>query len=103
MNEHPDSDLRVERLARRVGMGLRNFARVFRRETGVSPARFVEGARIDRAKLYLEDTDWSLARVAQRSGLGSEDSLQRGFRRRLGVTPRDYRARFTRAAIAWPR
>ncbi len=100
IQQHPESDLRVDRLARRVAMGLRNFARVFRRETGVPPARFVEAVRIERAKLYLEDTDWALAQVAQRSGLGSEDSLLRGFRRRLGVTPRDYRARFSRETIA---
>ncbi len=95
IHEHPESDLHVARIAHRVGMSVRNFARVFRRETGLSPARFVETARIERAKLYLEDTDWSLARVAQRAGFGSEDSLLRAFRRCLGVPPRDYRARFS--------
>ena len=78
------------------GMSPRHFARVFRSETGVTPGAFVEGVRIERAKLYLEETDWSLAGIASRAGFGSEDSLWRSFRRRLGVAPRDYRTRFSR-------
>jgi transcriptional regulator GlxA family with amidase domain len=96
VQEHPASDLRVERLAKRAGMSPRHFARVFRAETSVTPAVFVEGVRAERAKLLLEETDWSLAGVAARAGFGSEDSLARSFRRRLGVTPREYRTRFSR-------
>jgi transcriptional regulator GlxA family with amidase domain len=96
VEEHPASDLRSERLAKRAGMSPRHFARVFRDETGVTPGVFVEGVRVERAKLYLEETDWSLAGVAERAGFGSEDSLWRSFRRRLGVAPRDYRKRFSR-------
>jgi len=96
VQEHPASDLRVERLAKRAGLSPRHFARVFRTETGVTPGVFVEGVRVERAKLYLEETDWSLAGIATRAGFGSEDSLWRSFRRRLGVAPRDYRTRFSR-------
>jgi transcriptional regulator GlxA family with amidase domain len=93
--DHPQGELTVPALARRVGMSERNFSRVFTRETGQSPAHFVVDARIARAKFLLESTRTPLARVADRSGLGSIDSLQRVFRERVGVTPRDYRARFT--------
>jgi len=99
VQEHPASDLCVERLAKRAGMSPRHFARVFRNETGVTPGVFVEGVRVDRAKLYLEETDWSLAGIATRAGFGSEDSLWRSFRRRLGVAPRDYRRRFSRPQV----
>jgi AraC-like DNA-binding protein len=54
----------------------------------------VECIRLDRAKLYLETTDWPLARVAERSGLGSVATLIRAFARRLGITPDAYRKRF---------
>lgn len=92
--EHTHMDLSVPAMARRAGMSERNFARVFARETGVSPARFVLNARLDHAKLLLETTSWPLKRVADRAGLGSIDSLQRLFRARMGVAPSDYRARF---------
>jgi transcriptional regulator GlxA family with amidase domain len=92
--EHVDADLSVPTLALRAGMSDRNFARVFSRETGMSPARFVLAARLDHAKLLLETTTWPLERVAERAGLGSIDSLQRLFRASVGVAPSDYRARF---------
>lgn len=99
IHEHPDADLCADALAKRAGISPRHFARVFQAETGTTPGRFAEGVRVERAKLYLEESDWSLARVAERSGLGSEDSLLRSFRRRLGITPREYRARFTRTGV----
>lgn len=93
--EHTHADLSVPTLARRAGMSERNFARVFTRQTGVPPAKFVLDARLDQAKLLLETTTWPLERVADRAGLGSIDSLQRLFRARVGVRPSDYRSRFT--------
>lgn len=100
IQDHPEADLSVEALARRMAMSPRNFSRVFRHETGSTPAQFAMAVRIERAKLYLEDSDWSIARIAERAGFGSDDALQRAFRRRLGVRPSDYRARFARRALA---
>ena len=91
---HSQDDLSVSALARRAGMSARNFSRVFAQETGVSVAQFVLASRLDRAKALLETTSLPLERVAERSGLGSIDSLQRLFRARVGVTPSDYRMRF---------
>ncbi len=94
--ENPADDLRVPALAARVSMSERNFARRFRRDTGMTPADFVESARLDRARLLLEETDWPICRLAQQSGFGSVDGLERTFVRRLETTPREYRRRFTR-------
>lgn len=94
IEEHPDKDLSIATLADRAAMSERTFARAFLAETGMTPARFVELVRLDRAKQLLETTRWPLARVASRSGLGSAATLARTFRRRLGITPQDYRDRF---------
>jgi transcriptional regulator GlxA family with amidase domain len=93
--DHPEADLSLPLLAERAAMSERNFGRVFARLTGMTPARYVESVRIDRAKLYLETTEWPLARVAQRSGFGSVATLIRAFARRIGATPDDYRQRFS--------
>lgn len=98
ISEHPAADLSIPNLAERARMSERTFGRVFSAETGMTPARYVELVRLDRAKLLLETTKWPLARIADRSGLGSAATLARAFRRRLGVTPEDYRARFTHGA-----
>lgn len=81
-------------LAERAGMTERTFARTFRRETGFTPAQFVEAARVDRAKSLLETSAWPLARVAQRAGFTSVDALQRAFMKRVRTTPGQYRERF---------
>jgi transcriptional regulator GlxA family with amidase domain len=94
IEQHPEGDLSVPTLAGRAAMSERTFARAFLAETGMTPARFIELVRLDRAKQLLETTRWPLARVAHRSGLGSAATLARAFRRRLGITPQDYRDRF---------
>ena len=92
--EHPSDDLSVPILAGRAAMSQRTFARAFLAETGLTPAKYVELVRLDRAKQLLEMTRWPLARIADRSGLGSAATLARVFRRRLELTPEDYRERF---------
>jgi transcriptional regulator GlxA family with amidase domain len=96
----PTGDLSLPRLAERAGMSERTFSRVFHKETGTTPAAFVEMARVDRAKALLETSDWPLARVADRSGFTSLDALHRAFQKRVGATPGDYRQRFGRASAA---
>lgn len=86
--------LTVEELAARAAMSPRNFARVFARETGMPPARYLEQLRFEQAVRLLEDSDYPLARIAVESGFASAEHLRRAFRRRLGVTPRAYRERF---------
>ncbi len=54
--DHLDDDLSVARLAERAAMSPRHFARVFRAETGVTPARFVERARVEQARRRLEES-----------------------------------------------
>jgi transcriptional regulator GlxA family with amidase domain len=84
--------LSVDALAERAAMSPRNFARVFRREVGSSPAKHVEDLRLEAARRQLESTARSLAQVASTSGFRSAEILRRAFMRRLGVTPGQYRA-----------
>jgi transcriptional regulator GlxA family with amidase domain len=89
--EHPEADLAIPALARRCGMSVRNFARVFRAETGLSPARFVAQVRLDTARRLLEASDGNIDQVARRSGFGTAEALRRAFARALGKSPRAYR------------
>lgn len=91
------TDLSVDDLARRAGMSTRNFARVFRRELGVTPAEFVESARLDAARRLLQETDLPLQRVAHACGFGIVASMRRVFVRNLGIGPLDYRLAFQSA------
>jgi transcriptional regulator GlxA family with amidase domain len=94
---HIRKKLTVKQLADVAGMSERNFARVFAEETSVTPHEFVEQARIDAARRLLEGTDAPLKSVAWDSGFGIADRMRVAFRKRLGVTPVQYRAQFQRA------
>lgn len=91
---HLDQDLSVEYLAARAAMSPRNFARVFRRESGLTPGKYVERARVDAARRLLEDGTETLETIATRCGFGSGEHMRRTFRRHVGVVPIDYRRRF---------
>jgi transcriptional regulator GlxA family with amidase domain len=94
--DHPEHDLAVETLAARVGMSPRNFARVFTREIGTTPARFVTSVRVETARRLLEETEDGLAAICAASGLGTPESMRRAFLRLVGVPPGQYRERFNR-------
>lgn len=92
--EHLTDDLRVETLAVRLCMSSRNFARFFLAETGITPAKFVEMARIDAARHYLESTKLSIEVVADKAGFSDPERMRRAFIRQMSVNPQGYRDRF---------
>jgi transcriptional regulator GlxA family with amidase domain len=93
--EHPDADLSVEALARRVAMSPRNFFRVFVRELGMTPGRFIERVRVEAARRLLEETSRGVPEVAAACGFGTPETMRIAFRRTLGVSPKRYRSGFS--------
>jgi transcriptional regulator GlxA family with amidase domain len=87
---HVATDIDIERLASIAAMSKRNLARVFAKELGMSPARFIERTRLEVARRLLEESDARIDLVARKSGFGSEDRLRRAFHRAFGMSPRDY-------------
>jgi transcriptional regulator GlxA family with amidase domain len=92
--EHPGAELHVPALARRAAMSVRHFARVFRAEVGLGPAAYVERVRVETARRLLETTALSVEQVATSAGFGTPEALRRTLGRRVGLSPREYRARF---------
>lgn len=84
---HLANDLDVEELADKAGMSSRNFARVFRLETGTTPARFVEKLRLESARRQVETTSRSLLQVAQDTGFGDTERMRTSFIRAYGQPP----------------
>ena len=94
ITEHPGADLSVDALARRTAMSVRNFARAFRRDLGVTPARFVERIRVEAARRQLEESEVSIDAVATRTGFRTADVMRRAFQRTVHVSPAVYRRGF---------
>jgi AraC family transcriptional regulator, transcriptional activator FtrA len=82
-------------LSRRAAMSTRTLQREFRAATGVAPYEWLTAERLACARELLEKTRLSAQAIAERVGIGSEESLRHHFRRRVGTTPAAYRRRFT--------
>jgi len=93
-----DKPLRIAELARLAAMSERTFMRRFRAATGMSPGDWITRMRVDRARELLESTALSIDRIASRTGLGTSTTLRHHFRRKVGVSPLEYRRRFSSRA-----
>ncbi len=85
-----DAPLDVPSLADRARLSERTFHRKFVAATGQTPARFVETARLDAARMLLS-SGLSLKSVASKVGLYPATRLSEAFERRFGVAPRLFR------------
>ena len=92
--DHPEADLSLDALARRVNTSPRHFARIFGAEIGVSPGRYVEQVRLETARRRLEESALSVEAVAAACGFGSVGNFRRVFTKAMGVSPFEYRRSF---------
>ena len=81
-------------LARAAAMSERTFLRRFREATGRSPAEWLIDARVERARELLETTDLNVDQIAAHCGFGASATLRHHFRRKLSLSPVEYRERF---------
>ncbi|QOG16530.1 MULTISPECIES: GlxA family transcriptional regulator [Bradyrhizobium] len=93
---NPGLDHSVASLAARMELSPRHFARLFRAEVGITPATWVEEARVNAARRLLELGNEAPKQVALHCGFADADTLRRAFARHVGVTPAEYRKRFAR-------
>ena len=91
-----DRPLTVTDLAAHAHASARTFARRFTAETGTTPLKWLNAARVDRARELLETTVLGIDRVSELCGLGTPANLRTHFRRVTGVSPSDYRRTFER-------
>jgi transcriptional regulator GlxA family with amidase domain len=92
--QHYDKDSPVAAMARLSGLADRSFKRRFARATGMSPMEYVHTLRLEESKHTLETTDLPIEAVANEAGYEDASFFGRLFRRKVGLTPAQYRKRF---------
>lgn len=89
--EHLRNPLSVEELAQAASLSPRQFSRIFREETGQSPAKAVERLRLEAAKVMLEEGRHPMDIVARDTGFVDRDRMRRAFLRFFGQPPQSLR------------
>jgi transcriptional regulator GlxA family with amidase domain len=88
---HLKQSLPVSALAEAANLSTRQFSRMFRAETGQSPARAVEKLRVEAARLLLEGGNLPVAVVAREAGFSDPERMRRAFLRSFGQPPQAIR------------
>lgn len=94
LRSHPAQPHTVASMAERAAMSPRTLQRQFQQATGLGPVEWLIRERVAIVKDLLEQPDVPLARIAERAGFGSEETLRHHFRRLTATTPGAYRKRF---------
>jgi len=86
-----DTELSLTSLAKQSGYSRAHFLRMFRAATGLTPHQYVLERRLSTAQQLLRQSKMLLADIALKCGFSSQTHMNDVFRRRLGVTPLQYR------------
>jgi len=93
LQQNCEHDISIADAAEVATMSERNFLRRFKLEMGVTPSDFLLRARLETACGFLAETELPVDKVARRSGMGNGDRLAKIFRKRLSVSPTEFRQR----------
>ncbi len=85
--EHLSKPLSVRDLAKAAFLSPRQFSRLFKQETGRSPAKAIERLRLESARLMMEAGRFSAEEIARKNGFGNRERMRRSFVRALGQSP----------------
>ena len=92
--EHFKEELKIEAVAKRAGMSVRDFSRRFKTATGEAFSSYVQKLRIEKAKRLLESTDFSASEIMYKVGYNDDRSFRRLFKEHTGLAPKNYRNKF---------
>ena len=89
--DHSNEPVRLEDLARYIGLSPTYLQRIFRAQVGESPAEYARRLRLERAAWHLSRAGATVTDVALDSGYKAPEAFTRAFRSRFGVSPSEYR------------
>lgn len=91
IREHLAKPLVLPEIARRAGLSVPHFCALFKKQTGMSPMRYLMHARMARACMLLDSTDKPVSEISREVGFRDAFHFTRTFRSVVGKSPRAYR------------
>jgi transcriptional regulator GlxA family with amidase domain len=92
--EHYDEPAPVAAMVRLSGLPERSFKRRFKQATAMPPLEYVHTLRLEEAKQMLESTEQPIEAIANEVGYEDAGFFSRLFRRKVNLSPAQYRRRF---------
>jgi len=100
IDTHYMENIRLGSLADIMGFSEGHFARIFRKEFGMTFVQYLTECRIQRSKELLADTSVPIEQIAYRVGLNSYSYFCTCFKRTCGISPGAFRAGAVRSVEA---
>lgn len=95
MRAHFYDDIELEDIAKETGMSYSWFRKKFREYTGISPARYILGLRIQEACRLLVESTLSIKEISWKLNFDDSSYFSSMFLREVGMSPKEYRGKFT--------
>lgn len=92
-NNFWDKDFSIESLSKNYGYSVSHFRKLFIRQYGISPLKYLIHVRVHIAKRLLTETDKSIKNIAEEVGYKNEFYFSRAFKAETGMTASEYRRR----------
>ncbi|MCG8698134.1 MAG: response regulator [Bacteroidales bacterium] len=80
----------VETLSNKIGMSRRNLQLKLKSTTGMTPLEFIRNVKLDHAAKMLQETDYNINEIADRTGFSSTEHFRKSFKEKFGVPPSKY-------------
>ena len=78
-------------LAEKFNTSRRSLLRLFKATTGTSPSRYIEGTKLDSAKMLLATSNLTMKQIAHEAGYSTASHFSSKFHQLTGLTPSDFR------------
>lgn len=89
--EYANPNMSLNFIAEELDMSSIYISRIYKQQTLHAIVDVINNVRLERAKEHLENTDWPIVEIAEKSGYTSSSYFHRMFKKSFGVTPADYR------------
>jgi len=99
IEQHYATNLSIDQVSALCNIGRRSFIRRFKAATNNTPIEYLQRVRVEAAKKTLENEDCPLEEIMDRTGYEDLKTFRMIFKRLTGLTPRDYRKRYSRRII----
>ncbi len=91
IDKHYQEQMSVSDISRALGTSTSYLSRIFKESTGETIIRTINNKRIEKAKTYLEETDYKVYEIADILGFENVTYFSRFFKKHTGMSPKEYK------------